>query len=111
MNQAEQTEATRKLGGRRGSGLHPNVVGPMTQGLTPPPEEVEEAERVLAFWRKLDEDEQAEGALNGKTIDRYEAARAAELIQWAAACAEMDAAWTGDPPAFRPRRGHDGDGR
>src|SRR5207249_5362583 len=26
-----QAEATRKLGGRRGSGLHPNVVGPMTR--------------------------------------------------------------------------------
>jgi citrate lyase subunit beta/citryl-CoA lyase len=86
-----QAEATRKLGGRRGSGLHPNVVGPMTRGLTPPPEEVAEAERVLAFWETLDEHAEAEGVLDGRTIDRYEAARAAELLEWAATCAEMDA--------------------
>jgi len=86
-----QAVATRKLGGRRGSGLHPNVVGPQTRGLTPPPEEVAEAEQVLAFWKTLDDRQEAEGVLDGRTIDRYEAARAAELLDWAAACAEMDA--------------------
>jgi citrate lyase subunit beta/citryl-CoA lyase len=86
-----QAVATRKLGGRRGSGLHPNVVGPMTRGLTPPPEEVADAERVLAFWRQLDADGEAEGVLDGRTVDCYEAARAAELLEWAEACAEMDA--------------------
>ena len=90
--QAEaQAEATRKLGGRRGSGLHPNVVAPMTRGLTPPPEEVAEAERVLAFWQTLDEHAEAEGLMEGKLVDRYEAARATELLEWAVACAEMDA--------------------
>ena len=88
---AAQAEATRKLGGRRGSGLHPNVVGPMTRGLTPPPEEVAEAERVLTYWNSLDARAEAEGLLEGKLVDRYEAARAAELLEWAAACAEMDA--------------------
>ena len=86
-----QAVATRKLGGRRGSGLHPNVVGPQTRGLTPPPEEVTEAEQVLAFWKTLDDRQEAEGVLDGRTIDRYEAARAAELLDWASACAEMDA--------------------
>jgi citrate lyase subunit beta / citryl-CoA lyase len=86
-----QAVATRKLGGRRGSGLHPNVVGPQTRGLTPPPEEVAEAEQVLAFWNSLDARQEAEGVLDGQIIDRYEAARAAELLEWAAACAEMDA--------------------
>ena len=86
-----QAVATRKLGGRYGSGLHPTVVGPMTRGLTPPSEEVEEAERVLAFWNRLDASTEAEGWLDGKLVDRYEAARAAELLEWARACAEMDA--------------------
>jgi citrate lyase subunit beta/citryl-CoA lyase len=86
-----QAAATRRLGGRRGSGLHPNVVEPMTRGLTPPPEEVAEAEQVLVLWHKLDEAEEAEGVLNGKVVDRYEAARATELLDWAVACAEMDA--------------------
>jgi citrate lyase beta subunit len=63
----------------------------MTRGLTPPPEEVAEAEQVLVFWSKLDEAEEAEGVLNGKVVDRYEAARATELLDWAVACAEMDA--------------------
>ncbi|MDQ6673801.1 MAG: aldolase/citrate lyase family protein [Chloroflexota bacterium] len=86
-----QASATRKIGGRYASGLHPNVVEPMTRGLTPPPEEVEEAERVLAFWRELDDKEQAEGLLDGKVVDRYAAAQATELLEWAVACAEMDA--------------------
>jgi citrate lyase subunit beta/citryl-CoA lyase len=85
-----QAEATRKLGGRRGGGLHPNVVDPTNRGLTPPADEVAEAERVLAFWNKLDQEQEAEGHLGDRVIDRYEAARAAELLEWAAACAEMD---------------------
>ena len=87
----KQAEATRKLGGRRGSGLHPNVVEPQTRGLTPPAREVEDAERVLAFWRKLDAEQQAEGVLDGKIVDHYEAARAAELLEWSGLCAAMDA--------------------
>jgi citrate lyase subunit beta/citryl-CoA lyase len=86
-----QAEATRKLGGRRGSGLHPNVVEPMNRGLTPPPEEVAQAERVVAFWKELDEQRQVEGLLGDQVVDRYEAARAQELLEWAAACADMDA--------------------
>jgi len=87
----KQAEATRKLGGRKGSGLHPNVVEPANRGLTPPPDEIEQAKRVLAFWNQLDERGEAEGQLDGQTVDRYEAARAEELLDWAEACATMDA--------------------
>jgi citrate lyase subunit beta/citryl-CoA lyase len=86
-----QAVATRRLGGRRGSGLHPNVVGPMTRGLTPPADEVAEARRVLDYWGQLDAEGEAEGLLDGRPVDRYEVARAAELLEWAVACAEMDA--------------------
>ncbi len=86
-----QAEATRKLGGRKGSGLHPAVVEPSTRGMTPPPEEVEDARRVLAFWDELDQRAEAEGELDGRIVDRYEAARAAELLDWAEACAAKDA--------------------
>lgn len=86
-----QAVATRRLGGRHASGLHPNVVEPMTRGLTPPAAEVREAERILAFWNELDARGEAEGFLEDKVIDRYEAARATELLEWAVACAEMDA--------------------
>jgi citrate lyase subunit beta/citryl-CoA lyase len=87
----KQAEATRKLGGRRGSGLHPNVVEPQTRGLTPPPDEVAYAQRVLAFWSTLDAAQEAQGILEGSVVDRYEAARAAEVLEWAALCADMDA--------------------
>jgi citrate lyase subunit beta / citryl-CoA lyase len=87
----KQAEATRKLGGRKGSGLHPNVVEPSTRGMTPPPEDVDEARRVLAFWSELEEQGQAEGLMDGQMVDRYEAARAEELLDWAEACAVMDA--------------------
>jgi citrate lyase subunit beta/citryl-CoA lyase len=86
-----QAEANRKLGGRSGGGLHPNVVVPQNDGLTPTADEVEDARRVLAFFREMDERGDAEGLLDGQVIDRYEAARADELLEWAAACAEMDA--------------------
>ncbi len=100
-----QAEANRRLGGRNGHGLHPNVVEPQNRGLTPPPGEVEEAQRVLAFFQELDERGEVEGwlqppvitseakSLEGgrRLIDRYEAARAQELLDWAAACAEKDA--------------------
>jgi citrate lyase beta subunit len=86
-----QAVANRKLGGRHGSGLHPNVVEPMNRGLTPPPDEVADAQRVLAHWNTLDDNGEAEGMLDGRVVDRYAAARAAELLHWAAACAEMDA--------------------
>jgi citrate lyase subunit beta / citryl-CoA lyase len=89
-NAFAQATATRRLGGRRGSGLHPNVVEPMTRGLTPPAEEVAHADRILSFWKQLDESGEAEGLLDGQVIDRYEAVRAAELIDWAGACRAMD---------------------
>jgi len=86
-----QAEANRKLGGRTGHGLHPNVVEPQNRGMTPPAEELEAAHRVLAFFRELDERGQVQGTLDGNAVDKYEAARAQELIEWAAACAEKDA--------------------
>lgn len=86
-----QAEATWKLGGRRGGGLHPNVVEPMNRGLTPT-DEVQPAEQVLALWGQLDSAREAEGELDdGTLVDRYEARRAVELLEWAAACAAMDA--------------------
>jgi citrate lyase beta subunit len=63
----------------------------MNRGLTPPPEELTHAERIMAFWSELDDRGEAEGMLDGQMVDRYEADRARELLEWAAACAEMDA--------------------
>lgn len=83
--------ANRKAGGRTGGGLHPNVVDPQNRGLTPPPEEVDQARRILAACAEINAQGEAEGSLDGQAIDPYEAARAAELVEWARLCAEKDA--------------------
>lgn len=87
----QRAEANRKVGLRAGSGLHPNTVEPQNIGLTPTPEEVEDANRVLAFFEQIDEQGEVEGDLDGRIVDKYEAARAAELIEWSEACAKKDA--------------------
>ena len=87
----ERANASRKAGLRSGGGLHPNVVAPQNQGLTPTPEEVGQALRVLTFFRQLDQRGEVEGEMDGQTVDKYEAARADELIEWADRCARRDA--------------------
>ena len=86
-----RARASRKAGLRSGGGLHPNVVAPQNEGLTPTPEEVEDAHRVLEFFHDLDGRGEAEGEIDGRIVDKYEAARASELIEWAAMCAHRDA--------------------
>ena len=87
----QRAEANRKVGLRSGSGLHPNTVEPQNIGLTPTPDEVQEAQRILAYFEQIDERGEVEGELDGCMVDKYEAARAAELIEWAALCAQKDA--------------------
>ena len=84
-------EANRRAGLRSGGGLHPNVVAPQNRGLTPPPDDLARARRALEFFREVDQRGDVEGELDGRTVDRYEAARAEELIEWAGLCAQRDA--------------------
>ncbi len=83
-------EAARKCGFRHGGGLHPNVVEPQNRGLTPPPEEVEDARWVLEQYRRLEVMGKVWEEIHGRVIDKYEARRAEELLAWAQACAERD---------------------
>jgi citrate lyase subunit beta/citryl-CoA lyase len=87
----ERAEANRKAGLRTGSGLHPNTVEPQNIGLTPTPEEVQEAQRMLAYCAELDAHGEVEGELDGRLVDKYAAARAAGLLEWSALCAHKDA--------------------
>lgn len=87
----QRAEANRKAGLRSGSGLHPNTVEPQNTGLTPTPEEVKEAKRILDYFDQIWERGEVEGELDGRMIDKYEAARAAELIEWSELCAQKDA--------------------
>ena len=86
----QEAEAARKCGFRIGGGLHPNVVDPQNRGLTPTEEEVIDARWVLDQFRALEGSGEAWREVEGRAIDRYEAARAGELLEWAAACAERD---------------------
>ena len=85
-----RAEANRQAGLRAGGGLHPNTVEPQNVGLTPTPEEVQEAQRILAYFAQLDEQGEVEGELDGRVVDKYEAARAAELLEWSALCTQKD---------------------
>ncbi len=86
----ERARANRKAGLRSGGGLHPNVVAPHNEGLTPTADEVDQAHRVLDFFAELDDAGEVEGTLDGQTVDAYEAGRALELIEWADLCAQRD---------------------
>jgi len=87
----QRAEANRQAGLRHGSGLHPNTVEPQNIGLTPTPAEVQEAKRILECFAQLDERGEVEGEVDGRLVDKYEAARAAELLEWSELCARKDA--------------------
>ena len=86
-----QAEAARKCGFRLAmGGLNPSVVEAQNVGLTPTDEEVRDAQWVLERYRELDGSGETWVELEGRVIDRYEAERAAELLDWAKLCAERD---------------------
>ncbi|MDP3064456.1 MAG: aldolase/citrate lyase family protein [Chloroflexota bacterium] len=77
-------------GVRSATGLHPAVVEPYNNGMTPSPEEVARAKKALEAFEELEERGEAMAVVDGRTIDIYEARRAQELVQWAGACATKD---------------------
>jgi citrate lyase subunit beta/citryl-CoA lyase len=78
----EEAEAARKCGFRIGGGLHPNVVDPQNRGFTPSEQEVSDARKVLAEFRKLANSGETWTVADGLVIDRHEARRASELLEW-----------------------------
>lgn len=85
-----EAEAARRCGFRIGGGLHPNVVEPQNRGFTPTQEEVEDARWVLERYRELSNSGETWSEVEGRVIDRYEAARAEELLKWADLCAQRN---------------------
>jgi citrate lyase subunit beta/citryl-CoA lyase len=86
-----QAEASRKAGIRvGGGGLNPAVVDSHNVGFTPTAEEVADAKLVLELHAGVEAQGEAWAELEGRIIDRYEAERARELIEWAEACAARD---------------------
>ena len=82
-----QAEAARKCGLRLGGGgLNPAVVESHNKGFMPTDEELEDAHRVLELYEQLQGTSDTWREIEGRVIDRYEADRARELIDWAALC-------------------------
>ncbi len=86
-----QAEAVRKIGIRLGGGgLNPAVVPGHTTGLTPTLEEVNDAHAVIEQYQQLAASGETWREIEGRVIDRYEAARAREVLQFADLCAARD---------------------
>ena len=86
-----QAEAARKCGLRLGGGgLNPAVVGGHNTGFTPTEDEIREARHVLEEYAALEASGDAWMEIEGRVIDRYEAERARELLDWASLCAERN---------------------
>ncbi len=106
-----EADAARKCGFRIGGGLHPAVVEPQIRGFAPSDDEVSDGQWVLQEYRKLTRtgdtwvqvdvsqvDREASPRPMAadsylgrhRVIDRYEAARAEELLQWQSLCQERD---------------------
>jgi citrate lyase subunit beta/citryl-CoA lyase len=86
-----QAEAARRCGLRLGGGgLNPAVVESHNVGLTPTEEEVRDAHSVLEQYSIVQSAGETWKEIEGRVIDRYEAERARELLDWAQACAERN---------------------
>ena len=87
----KEAAAARQCGFRRGLALHPAVIEQLNRGLTPTPEEVAEAHRVLERYPSLEVRPVNWEIHEGRIIDRYEAERARQVIDWEKICLERDA--------------------
>ena len=83
-----QSEAARKCGLYiSGGGLNPAVVEPQNLGSTPTDEEVRDAHWVLEQYHRLGSTDETWVQIENRVIDRYEAVRARDTLEWAASCA------------------------
>ncbi len=73
-----------------GGGLNPAVVESHNKGYTPSEDDRADARWVLEQFRKLDGTHESWLEIDGRVIDRYEAALARETLAWAAQCAARD---------------------
>jgi citrate lyase subunit beta/citryl-CoA lyase len=71
--------------------LHPALVKPLVTGLTPKPEDVVWANKVVDVYEKLMQDGESVTVTDGKTVDVYEYNMAKKLIRWNDKCLIKDA--------------------
>ena len=81
-------EAARRCGFHLGGGgLNPAVVESHNRGLTPTEDDVRDARWVLEQHSRIAHTSDTWIEIDGRVIDRYEAARARDTLAWAEACA------------------------
>lgn len=85
-----QAEALHAAGVHHAGALHPSFIQPLVSGLSPTPEEIAWAERVIRDYDRLADVGESIGTLDGKVIDKYEYDFATRTLDWAAACAAKD---------------------
>ena len=73
-----------------GGGLNPAVVDGHNRGLTPTARDIEDAKWVLLQYQAIENCSDTWREIDGRIVDRYEAARARDTLDWAAACAQRD---------------------
>ncbi len=84
-------EAAKACGLRLGGGgLNPAVVASHNKGYTPHLADIRDAHWVLEQFERLRASEEPWLEIEGRVIDRYEAARARDVLAWAAVCAVRD---------------------
>ena len=86
-----QAEAARKCGFHiSGGGLNPAVVESQNAGFTPTEDDVRDAHWVLEQYRRLGGTGETWMDVESRVIDRYEAERARDTLEWAESCAARD---------------------
>jgi citrate lyase subunit beta/citryl-CoA lyase len=87
----QQAQAAHKCGFHLGlGGLNPGVVESNNIGYTPTEDEMRDARWVLEQFRQLAGSAETWLEVDGRVIDKYEAARARDTLEWGEACAERD---------------------
>jgi citrate lyase subunit beta / citryl-CoA lyase len=87
----KQARAARECGLRLGGGgLNPAVVAGHNAGFTPTEDDVHDAQWVLEEYEQLEARGETWIEIEGRVIDRYEAARARGTLEWSELCAERD---------------------
>ena len=71
--------------------LHPALVKPLITGLTPKPEDVAWAKKVVDTYQNLIQDGESVTVVDGKTVDVYEYNKAQKLLIWNDKCVMKDA--------------------
>ena len=87
---SKQAAALHAAGVHHSGALHPNYIKPLVEGLSPTPEEIAWAKKVIDEFDRLTDEGESVGTLDGKVVDKYEYEAAKRMLVWADECAAKD---------------------